>query len=368
MKKIFGVIILGLIAIGFSACSMNGNDVTKLSSEESLSSMAYISANLLDLNAAQTTTSLMLSDTDPLEVEEEIDEVNDYLVILKSFMENGSTNFGNIEVVESDRVLYENLINITVSGEVYSLYYNVDSVTDEVSGIFLIDDVEYEITAYNDLEDKDKFEADDDDDEEDFDNENDEDEEEFDNDDDDNDLEATTETDDEEDFDNDSDEEEDFDNDSDEEEFNDDNEEKMILIARNGKDYIEMTYKVETEEDEVESKFEMKSSINNEIKEVTIKIENEEDEYKVEIEDGNNYYEFKREVESDEIEYKLEYKVNGVEGEIKITETQDELGDTVYQYEIEEEGKSKEIEVDEDDEDDEDDDDDEDEIEEDEAI
>jgi hypothetical protein len=354
MKKIFGVIILSLIAIGFSACSMNGNDVTKLSSEESLSSMAYISANLLDLNAAQTPTSLMLSDTDPLEVEDEIDEVNDYLVILKSFMENGSTNFGNIEVVESDRVLYENLINITVSGEVYSLYYNVDSVTDEVSGIFVIDDIEYEISAYNDLEDKDEFEADDNDDEEDdFDNENDDDEEEFDNDDDD--LEATSETDDEEDFNNDSDEEEGFD---------DENEEKMVLIARNGEDYIEMTYKVETEEDEVESKFEMKSSINNEIKEITIKIENEEDEYKVEIEDGNNYYEFKREIESDEIEYKLEYKVNGVEGEIKITETQDELGDTVYQYEIEEEGKSKEIEVDEDD----DDDDDEEEIEEDEAI
>ena len=352
MKKLLGIIFLGLLAITFAACTVTPAQ-EKLSSEESLASMAYLSANFLNLASDSTASALAvtLSDDD-LEVEQELENINEYLELLKAFMENGATDFAAIEETASDRTEYTYMINITVVEEVYVLYYNVDAETSVISGTFIINGEEYTIQAYNNLEDKDEFEDDEDDDDDDLyeddDDEDDEDDDDLD------DLsfknlsEATTEsptteaptT--------------EVDGSSgvttEVEAGNDDEkEEKMVLIATNGENIIKMTYKTETEDDEVETKFEMETMINGIEKEISIAIKVENKEYKIEVEDGDNSYEFKKEIENDGIKYELEYQVNGVEGEIEIFETTNELGETVYIYEIEEEGKYKEVEIDDED-------------------
>lgn len=337
MKKLLGIIAIALFGVAFSACATTNSQVT-LSSEQSLVTMAYLSSGMLSNSTVSTTGLSQKLAEDELEVEEELETVNQYLDLLKGFMENGATGFANITEKESDRVEYTYMIDIVIASETYLLYYNVDQTTDEITGIFVIDEEEYQITAYNDLEDKDEFE---DEDEEEF-EEEDDDEEELEEDelDEDEDMsftklsDVTTEE-------NDSDDEDD-----------EESEKKMTLIATNGENQIEMTYKVETENDETETKFEMESNINGVEKETSIEIKIEDNEYKIEIQDGDNQYEFKREVESEGIEYKLEYEVDGVEGEIKVTETTNELGETVYIYEIEEEGKEKEVEIEEEDDDD----------------
>ncbi len=372
MKKLLGIVFLGLVAIGFTACSVKP-ETQSLSSEQSLSSMAYLSANFLSLSGEQTSQGLAVTlGDDALEVEEELETVNDYLELLKVFMENGATDFAQIVEQASDRVEYQFMINITVAEEVYVLYYNVDVETSEITGIFIINDEEYTIMAYNNLEDKDEFEDDEDDDlYEDEDDEDDEDDdlyEDEESDDDEEELddvsftnlsEVTTETTTEEATTEDSITEEEtteVDGTSgvtlDAPEAETATEEKMVLVASNGENFIKMTYKTETEEDEASTKFELESYINGVEKEISIKIKNENNEYKVEVEDGENSFEFKKEIENDGIKYQLEYEVNGTEGEIQIFETIDEFGETVYIYEIEEEGKYKEVEIEDQDEDD----------------
>lgn len=349
MKKLLAVIAIAILGIGISACSVNESKEV-LSSEQSLVSMAYLSTSLLSMNQDPSSNALAMSlSDDEFEVDSELETVNEYLEMLKAFMENGADDFASIEELPSDNEMYTYMINIAVFDEVFVLYYNINQETKEISGVFVIGDEEYVIEAYDNLEDEDEEE--DEDDEEEYD--------------------------DDEMYKDDEEEDEDEEEDKDDMSFNlltesteqptteydstsgatvgesDDSERKMVLIARNGDNYIEMTYKIETEDDEVETKFEMKSFINEVEKEIEIKIENEKDEYKVEIEDGENYYELKREFEDEGIEYKLEYQVNGVEGEIKITETTDEFGEKVYVYEIDEEGKYKEVEIDDHDDEDE---------------
>ncbi|MDT8336523.1 MAG: hypothetical protein RQ856_01695 [Candidatus Izemoplasmatales bacterium] len=362
MKKLLGIFVLAFMALGITACAATPTAGT-LSSEQSLASMAYLSSNFLSLNNDTTSNPLAFKLADEtFEVEEELETVNEYLELLKAFMENGATEFAQLQEQASDRAEYTYMINITATEEVYVLYYNVDAETSEISGIFVINGEEYTIEAYNNLEDKEEFE-DDDDDEDDEDEYDDEDGyEEDDNDEDDADdmsltkmsdvttteEETTTTT------------EEEVTTDSTSGATvgeSDDSEKKMVLIARNGDNYIEMTYKVETEGEETKTKFEMKTFINDVEKEIVVEIKIENNEYKVEVQDGENTYDFKREVENDGVKYELKYEVNGIEGEIQILETTNDLGETVYIYEIEEEGKYKEVEMeDEDDDDDEEDD------------
>jgi len=369
MKKLLGIIAIALFGVAFSACATTNTTPVSLTSEQSLVSMAYLSSGMLSAtNNESTALSFNLAD-DELEVEQELETVDEYLDLLKVCMENGATNFANISEKASDRVEYQFMIEVIVAGDTYLLYYNVDPASDEISGIFVIDGEEYQIVAYNNLDDKDDFEDDDEDEYEDeYENED-----EYEDDDDayeeDEDMaftklttvttdgesgatteEATTTT-----------TEENTSTDTvqpttavtTEENVTDpvSSEQKMTLVATNGDNRIEITYKVETEGDETETKFEIESLINGVEKDTSIEIKVERNEYKIEIEDGENQYEFKREVESDGIEYKLEYEVDGVEGEIKVTETTNDLGETVYVYEIEEEGKYKEVEIEEHDDD-----------------
>lgn len=359
MKKLLGIMVITLMGLGFMACSTTSETIT-LSSEQSLASMAYLSGNMLSFNSSEETNLAFNLSEETIEVEDELETVNEYLELLKTFMENGATGFGSISEEASDRVEYEFMLTIVVAEQEYKLYYNVDATSSEIAGIFLIDGEEYTITAYNDLDDSGEFEDDDEfedeDDEDEF-----EDEDEFDDEDEDDEedlsftklSEVTTESTSSatETTENSNTSEEGTTQEETEVEDNDDEEkeQKMVLIATNGENYVEMTYKVETESDETETKFEMTSYINGVEKEVSIEIKLENNEYKIEIEDGDNSYEFKREVEDGGVKYKLEYEVNGVEGEIEIFETENELGEKVYIYEIEEEGKTKEVEIDDDD-------------------
>ncbi len=313
---------LGLV-LTISACStadLNNLSILKtevLSSRESLATLSYLSGSLIDLDTTDPVVSNnlnYLSTTEETEVEGELDVVNEYMDRLKDLIDNGTESFGNAVEALSDNPLYALMITFTVNEEQYVIYYNINVITMEISGILLIGDVEYVIEVTNTLFDNDDLDEDDDYDD---------------------------------DLDN-------VDQDSDDEDINheneienDESEQKMVLTAYNGNNYVQVTYKVETDDEETETKFSLVSFIDGIEKEVFMKISIEDDEYKITIEEKGNEFTFKREIEDGETTYKLEYEVNGVEGEVKITERVNELGETVYEYEISEGEFSSYVEKDE---------------------
>ena len=315
MRKIFVLLFILTLSLTLSACSEMGNDkeYQALTTDDALVSMSYLSAGFLDTAQHNTQASLNMSITDYLneepesipetEFETELDEVNIYLEKLKGFIENGPEGLGSVIEEQSDREDFDNKITLTVEDEVYVLYYSVDELGN-ISGVFIIGVVEYVIEATSTLEDSqessiDQEQSDDDEDEED----------------------GLDELDEEE------------------------NEQKMVLVATNGMDSITITYKVETEEDEQTTKFELEKNIDGVTSEVSIKISQEEDEYKVDISDGENSYTFKVEEEDGETMYKLQYEVNGVRGQVKIKVRVDEVtGEEFYAYQIIENGKQTETE------------------------
>ena len=327
MKKILLLALTLTLTLFISACTNEQIEgLLALSSEESLASLSYLSTGILDVKTDEPVaftpkrlSTINNNDEESTEIETEIDDVNIYMDKLKAFIDNGPDAFGQIVEEVSDRVEYANMQLITVGEDEYILYYNVDVLTSEITGLFVIGSVEYEITATNSLEDSDEIGEENDDDDDNSD--------ELDTDDDDDEFETEDESD-----------------DFDEEE----NEQKMVLVATNGEDTITITYKLETEEDDTTQKFEIEKNIAGVESELEIKISVEEDEYKLTIKEDENEYSFKREVEDDgEVVYKLKYEVNGVKGEVKITETVNELGEVVYTYKIKENNKDKEVELDE---------------------
>lgn len=340
MKKYTSFILILLSIFALSACNFASVNLTELSSKDSMAVLSYLSSGFIDEGFSQTTMStglVTIADTETTEIENELEEVNLYVDKLKALIDGGLANFGNVEETVSDNPLYQFMITFTIDTQVFNMYYNVDPVTTEISGILVIDSVEYEFVVESTLEDSDDLYDDDDDDDEMEDDDDDEyeDEEEYEDDD-----EVTTTTEDNVDGETSATPDETASNGlirlSDSEDF----EEKMVFTAYNGEDFVKVEYKVENEE----TKLEMTSHINGITKELSLKIEQEDDELKIEIEDGENSYTFKHETEDGQNEYKLEYEVNGVEGEVKVYETQNELGETVYVYEIEEEGHHKEVE------------------------
>lgn len=424
MKKALILLVTLSLVFTFSACTTAELDSLKdlvngevLTSRESLATLTYLSGSLIDLDTTEETvvyvpTRLSAGDTDT-EIESEIDIVNEYMDRLKVFMDEGMDSFGSAVESISDNPMYDLMITFNVDEDVYVIYYNIDPVTFEISGVLLIGDVEYTIDVTNSLTDRD-----------DLDNENIQDNDnvtnvdqlpvftldelamytgangstayiavdgvvydvtnEFDNGTHngdqlggtdataifatsphsasilsssqivgyleghepvlENNLTPTSNMDNEDD---DMDNEDNDDLDSDDENDNE-QEEKMILTARNGDDFVRVTYKVESDNEETETKFELESFIDGIEKEVSMKISIEENEYKLTIEENENEFTFKRELEEDgEITYKLEYEVNGVEGEVKIKVRVNDLGETVYEYSIEEGNVTKDIEKDE---------------------
>lgn len=323
MKRITVLLIAVFAVFTLSACT-DANQVTtleELSSTESLASLSYLSGAFLsttpDTQVDAPSGLTFLSEEDTTEVETEVDDINVYVDKLKVFMETGVQGFGNITSETSDNELYQYKMTVVVNEETFVLYYNVDPDTFEITGLFIMNGVEYDLTATNSLQDKEELDDDSDDDiNDESDNEN------------------------EDQSDDEIDQE---DQESDTEDESQEIEQKMVLIATNGDDSIKITYKYEQEDDELTQKFELEKDIAGVTSELDLKISQEEDSFKVKIEEGENSYEIKRSSDDDEdgTVYKLKYEVNGVEGEIKIIETTNDLGETVYIYQINEDGHNQ---------------------------
>ncbi|MEC9485106.1 MAG: hypothetical protein UMR38_04460 [Candidatus Izemoplasma sp.] len=320
MKKLLAFLVTLALAITLVGCSGTETTTLKepLSSDEAIATLSYLSAGFMNTGDIDTPTAselTFLSEQETTVVEDELDNINVYVDKLMAFI-NGADQFGSIIEETSDRAEYEHKMTITVNQDFYVLYYNLDVDSDAITGIFIVDDVEYNIIATNNLEDKDEL----DDENEEIDNED------------------KDELDDEN-------EEVDTDDDSEDDEDEEETEKEMTLTATNGTDTITITYKAESDEEEVETEFVIVKNIDGVESAVELQIKQEADEYKIEIVEEGKSYEFKREMEDEGLVYKLEYEVDGVEGEIKITVGENEAGETIYTYEIEEEGKDrKEIE------------------------
>jgi len=343
MKKVMITAFTLLTILTLSACGGTSDvipdpEVNPLSSEASLATLSYLSTGFLDGGTDPVVGTLgFLVDEDPTVIEDELDEVNVYFDRLKAMIDNGVESFGSVVEEPSDNELYEYKLTFTVNEEVYVIYYNLDDVTGEMTGIIVIGDVEYTFEVVDNMreyeyevEEKNEYKNDTDNSSNGNGKQNDDEE----------DDEIDQESDDELD-----DELDDEVEDEQDDELDDETETKMMLIARNGDDYIKIMYKTETDEEEVSTKFDMEQSIGGVVKHISLKIEIEEDEYKVRVVDGENTYTFKQETEEDGvIEYKLEYEVDGVKGFVKIIETIDENGDVIYEYKIQEAGRARNVE------------------------
>jgi len=322
MKKIFtlAVVLLGVLALsGCSSATDATIELTGLTENESIATMSYLSSGFLNFTEPTVdpvaSGSIFLADDEDLVIEEELEEVNQYMEQLKVFMQEGTDNFGRVTETESDLPEYEFKLEFVVQGEVYVIYYNVDAETGDYTGIIIINEVTYELEAAIVEE---ELEADLDEDELDTD-----------------DLDA------------------DLDEDEDAE-----LKQKFRLTARNGEDFVTITYKKEIEEGETTLKFSMYEYKNAVEREMEMKISHEDNEMKIKIEQDGNEFTFKRNVEDGETVYKLKYKVRETEGEVKIIETEDEFGEFHYQYQVKEQNKNRNFDMDEpghhDDDDDED--------------
>lgn len=308
MKKAIAIVLLLVGAITLTSCTTDEAEVNVLeglSERESIATMAYLSTGLLNFSepiVADATSIMFLTDTEELEIDEEMDEVNQYMEQLRVFLDEGSNNFGNVVELESDDEAYGFMIEFTVRGELYVVYYNVDEVTGEYTGIIIIGDVTYELEVGLVEDVLDGKEPND-------------------------------------------------------EQEGEELKTQLRLTARNGEDHVTIEYKKEMEEDETTLKFSMHEYKNNIARELEMKISHEENEMKIEVKENGNEFSFKKEVEDGEIVYKLKYKVGETEGEVKIQERLDENGEYKYQYQIKEQNKNKNVEMEkpdcEDDEDDE---------------
>ncbi len=312
MKKLFLLLAAVVITLSLSACSNSDEPLENIeygefSTQEALVSMSYLSAGLLDttsynqqasLNGFSVSDLLETPEAPDTEFETELEEVNIYLEKLKGFIANGPSGLGTIENEESDREEYQYKLTVNVEDQEYLLYYNV-SEAEEITGIFVIGEVEYQIEVEeNTLKETCDPTIDEDCD----------------------DIEEQEEPEDE-----------------------DETEHKMVLTASNGVDTIKITYKVETSDTEHKTVFKLEKNIEGIESESTIKIIEEENEFKVVIEDEDNSYTFKTENEDGEVMYKLQYEVNGVKGQVKIKVKTDEFGEEYYAYQIIEQGKNRSV-------------------------
>jgi len=329
MKKIILFLVIITASITLSGCAdTKTNDLptdltADLGSEESLATLSYLSTGFLDFeNTTPVASNVMfLSSTEEVEtvIEGELDEVNIYVDRLKALMDNGLESFGSVLEDISDNELYEFKLTFTVNEESYVIYYNIDEVTQEMTGIIVIGDVEYEFEVMDNIKtyeynEEQKHENKGTDQSNDNANKDDKEDDEIDldaSDDEDNDVEEGT------------------------------DETKMILIATNGEDTIKIIYKNELEDGKFETKFYVEQTIDGITKNIALKIQQEETETKIKITDGEDVYTFKKEVEDEGTVYVLQYKVDGVNGMVRITEIVGENGEITYDYFIQEAGKEK---------------------------
>lgn len=310
MKKILtlAVLLMGVFTlVGCSSTMDVPNELTGLTENESIATMSYLSSGLLNFSdpvvEPVASGSIFLADEEKLVIEDDLEEVNQYMEQLKVFMHEGTDNFGKVTETESDLPEYEFKLEFVVQGEVYVIYYNVDAETGDYSGVIIINDVTYELEAAI-VEEEQNPE----------------------------DTEPSN---------------------TEEEPKQEENKEtaelkhKFRLTARNGEDFVSITYKKEIEEGETTLKFHMYEYKNEIERELQMKITHEENEMKIKIESEGKEFTFKRNVEEGETVYKLKYKIGETKGEVKIIETEDEFGELHYRYQVREQEKNKNFDLDE---------------------
>lgn len=296
MKKILSITVLLSLVFIFAACTIDDvntliNNVVE-TPEEVYTFSALSSVAILEEEDLDETTSLIngmvplsVTDEDPLEVEDDLDEVNKYLSFFEKFL---SGEEGAFEVTESasDDPAYENMITYTVTdieGEehIYVIYYTEVVVTGSeeenedgetltettLVGKLVIDGVEYLLEGTREIED---------------------------------------------------------------------GEYKITFISKiDDENCVTVVQKVE----DGEQKFMYEVKIQNQIRQRTeVKVSSEDNETKVQMKftegDAVGEYEFKHEVEDGEECIKIYYNNNGEEGEIKVRVGQDENGEKTYEYQI----------------------------------
>jgi hypothetical protein len=335
MKKLFLLFFALGAVVTLSAC---GTDLTQddiqaelLSSEESLATLSYLSAGFLDFETptvSDTTSFMFLSDGNgnsngaATKFEDEADIINVYFDRLKAMIDNGVDSFGSVTEEASDNELYDFKLTFTVDEEVYVIYYSIDEVTAEMTGIIIVGDLTFDFEVIDNMKEYEYQQGEKPED----------DENEVDQDSTDDDVDQEEEDD-------------ELDDNSEDDDADTEEETKMVLVATNGEDSIRIMYKTETSDDEEEVKFSIEKTIAGVTTYATLKIEQEEDEYKITVSEDGDTYTFKREVEDDnEVVYKLQYHIDGINGMVKITEITDEEGNVTYSYLIVEGGKTAEIE------------------------
>jgi len=316
MKKLFllGLTLTSLTVLAacgdlFGGDEETNDDFTQIEQTNSLAILGYLSEGFLSTEEVALDSTLFLNTLttetveEPLVIEEEIDEVNIYLDKLKMFMDNGANPIASIEETVSDLAEYTTLITFTINDQTYKIYFIQDEETLEFTGLLILDEVEYTLEGFSSLEFKKRV------------------------------REHVGDT------------ELDEPNDINPANVDEDGEieEKIVLKATNGDDYIQVTYKKEETDTDTEMKLRIQKSIDSVESTEAIKIYQEENQYKVRIDEGENFYMFKKQVEDDGTKYMLNYRVEGTNGVIRIKETVNDLGETEYDYFINENGKDKVI-------------------------
>lgn len=114
------------------------------------------------------------------------------------------------------------------------------------------------------------------------------------------------------------------------------------LEARQNDDFIEMKYQSEGSL-QLEKKYRIISELDGVRNETQVKLSKEGTEQKVDIEENDDSYTLKKEISNGNIEYKLTYEVNGIKGDVRITETILDSGEREFEYRIKENGKEKNV-------------------------
>lgn len=329
MKKII-VFVLGLaFVIGLAACTATteSDSLDAMDSQTSLAALAYMSSSLSEDSSTLDTyqpVAYSVSDTDP-DVLDNLDELNEYFDMLKAFIEGGTDDFASVNVTASDLEGYTYKMTITVDSEVYFLYYNIGASTEEITGILIFNDVQYDVTIVDTLEDSEEFFGTDETTTE----------------------ESTTVIEEETTV------EEDTTGETvDETTVGDETtvpstlqtqERKMTMTATRNQDRIRISYKSEEDGNgNGTAKFSCERNIDGNETSSEFKVSREENEYKVQVETQERTYTMKMATEDGETCYKIQYQLqNGQEGEIKVTETLNEENQYMYRYQIKENGKNE---------------------------
>jgi len=316
MKKLMIMILSVLGFIGLAACNFTGTQNDLFASNEDIYLFSAVSStSLLTANSPVTSVAYQLSDEDETLVENEVDDINKYLMMMEQFL--GQNNGLSTEIVESDRPEYQhkvefNTVDLLGNQVVHTLYYQeealetvTDTTTDDfnstkseteeeviedeqvtkITGLLIMNGLEYLVEGKKEIED---------------------------------------------------------------------NESKIEMKSFIDEDnYVKVVSKVEDNERKYFYEIVTDGVVTMQSK---VKFENEDNETKFVLEysngDVSGFFEFKREIDDDEDIIKIKYEINqgntSESGEVKILVVTDPLtNNTTYQFKIKAQGhQEKHIEKD----------------------